>query len=165
MKESFESNLAASTKTKASELAGFTDLSAAKTEEIAAGNDQIEKKTTELGTTDENNAQAKRDLEDTTAQLGEDTKFLADLKEQCANADQEYEERTKTRELEIAAVSKAMQFLTSDEAHELFTKTFNPSMLQARAASKGGERRRNEAVKVLQGAAVKFNDPRLSALA
>merc|ERR1719335_1943819 len=102
MKESFESNLAASTKTKASELAGFTDLSAAKTEEIAAGNDQIEKKTTELGTTDEKNAQSKQDLEDTGVQLDEDTKFLADLKDRCANADSEYEERVKTRELEMA---------------------------------------------------------------
>merc|ERR1719230_1720342 len=71
MKESFEQNLAASQKTEANQLQGFNDLSAAKTEEIAAGNDQIDAKTTELGTTDEDNAQAKQDLEDTGEQLEE----------------------------------------------------------------------------------------------
>merc|ERR1719399_1193236 len=113
MKETFEINLATSQKTEASELEGFTNLNAAKTDEIAS--------------TDEKNANSKTDLEETTDTLAEDTKFLADLKDKCANADQEYEERTKTRQLEIGAVSKALEFLSGDEAHALFTKTFNPS--------------------------------------
>merc|ERR1719197_286892 len=161
MKESFESNLAASQKTEASELAGFTDLSAAKTEEIAAGNDQIDAKTTELGTTDEKNAQSKKDLEDTGVMLDEDTKFLADLKDRCANADQEYEERVKTRELEIGAVSKALEFLSSDEAHDTFTSTFNPKFLQT--SSKSDEVQRARIVQVLEEA--RRRDPRLSTLA
>jgi hypothetical protein len=53
MKESFEQNLAASQKTEASELQGFTDLREAKTGEIEAGQDQIDAKTTELASTDE----------------------------------------------------------------------------------------------------------------
>merc|ERR1719262_1323532 len=125
MKETFEINLASSQKTEASELDGFTNLSAAKTDEIKAGQDQIDAKTDELASTDEKNANSKTDLEETTNTLAEDTKFLADLKDKCANADQEYEERTKTRQLEIGAVSKALEFLSSDEAHALFTKTFN----------------------------------------
>merc|ERR1719364_29787 len=133
MKESFEQNLANSQKTEASELAAFTDLSTAKSEEISAGEDQIDAKTEELASTDEKNSASKKDLEDTTATLAEDTKFLADLKDKCANADQEYEERVKTRNLEMAAVSKALEYLTSDEAHELFTKTFNPTLLQMRS--------------------------------
>merc|ERR1719359_1723331 len=146
MKENFEINLATSQKTEASELEGFTNLSAAKTDEIKAGQDQIDAKTDELASTDEKNANSKTDLEETTETLAEDTKFLADLKDKCANADQEYEERTKTRQLEIAAVSKALEFLSSDEAHALFTKTFNPSMLQLRRATRSDDRRRAKAV-------------------
>merc|ERR1719379_2682898 len=135
MKESFETNLAAAQKTEASSAQAFADLDAAKSAEITAGQEQKDAKTQELASAEETKVNSKADLEDTGDQLEEDTKFLADLKEQCANADSEYEERTKTRELEIAAVSKAMEFLTSDEAHELFTRTFNPALVQAGATS------------------------------
>jgi len=161
MKESFETNLAASQKQEASEQSGFADLKTTKEAEIKAGQDQVDAKTTELGDTDLKNAQSKQDLEDTTTSLAEDTKFLADLKDKCANMDQEFEERTKTRTLEMAAVSKALEYLSSDEAHALFTKTFNPSMLQRESTS----RTREQVVKVLQRAAKQSRDPRLSTLA
>merc|ERR1719197_1557865 len=113
--------------------------------------------------TDEKNAQSKESLEDTEATLAADTKFLANLKERCANMDSEYAERTNTRQLEIQAVSKALAFLSSDEAHDLFTRTFNPALVQMQsfAASK----RRNAISKVLAQAAEKFADPQLSTLA
>jgi hypothetical protein len=125
MKESFETNLAQSQKEETENQSAYEDLKAAKEEEISAGQKQIDTKTTELANTDEKNAQSKQDLEDTRNSLAADTAFLANLKEQCQNVDQEYEERTKTRQLEIQAVSKALAFLSSDEAHDLFTRTFN----------------------------------------
>merc|ERR1719231_1851503 len=70
--------------------------------------------------------------EDTEASLAADQAFLADLKERCASMDAEFAERTKGRQLEIEAVSKALAFLNSDEAHDLFTRTFNPTFLQTR---------------------------------
>merc|ERR1719160_1085577 len=75
--------------------------------------------------------------------------------------DQEYEERTKTRQLEIQATSKALAFLSSDEAHDLFTRTFNFVQVRNTVQSK----RRVQASSTLSQAAKKFNDPRLSALA
>merc|ERR1719214_439549 len=75
--------------------------------------------------------------------------------------DQEYEERTKTRQLEIQAVSKALAFLSSDEAHDLFTKTFNFVQVGSTMHAK----RRQTVSKALADAAQKFQDPRLSALA
>merc|ERR1719160_2251304 len=117
MKETFESNLGASQKEEMENQKAYEDLKSAKEEEIAAGQAQVDTKTVELGTTDEKNAQSKEDLEDTQESLTTDTAFLADLKERCASMDSEYEERTKTRQLEIQAVSKALAFLSSDEAH------------------------------------------------
>merc|ERR1719274_224603 len=131
MKETFETNLAASQKEEMENQKAYEDLKAAKEEEIAAGQSQIDTKTVELGNTDEKNAQSKENLENTQETLAADTAFLADLKERCANMDSEYEERTKTRQLEIQAVSKALAFLSSDEAHDLFTRTFNFVQVQS----------------------------------
>merc|ERR1719178_392035 len=161
MKESFETNLANSQKEEMQSQKDYEDLKAAKESEIKAGQDLIDTKTQELGTTDEKNAQSKENLEDTRNTLAADTSFLADLKERCQNMDQEYEERTKTRQLEIQAVSKALAFLSSDEAHDLFTRTFN--FVQVKVSSKS--HKRAQVSKVLSDAAQKFQDPRLSTLA
>merc|ERR1712019_321955 len=79
---------------------------------------------------DAKNAQAKEDVADTKASLSADEEFLAMLKEKCQMTDKEWEERSKTRQLEMEAVSKALAVLSTDDAHDLFTRTFNPSLLQ-----------------------------------
>jgi len=161
MKETFETNLEASQKEEMENQKAYEDLKAAKEEEIAAGTSLADSKTTTLAATDEKKAQNSEDLEDTQESLEADTKFLANLKERCANMDSEYEERTKTRQLEIQAVSKALAFLSSDEAHDLFTRTFNFVQVQSSAQSN----RRVAVAAALSQAAQKFDDPRLSTLA
>jgi len=161
MKETFETNLAASQKEEMENQKAYEDLKAAKEEEIAAGTSLADTKTTTLAATDEKKAQDTEDLEDTQEGLAADTKFLANLKERCANMDSEYEERTKTRQLEIQAVSKALAFLSSDEAHDLFTRTFNFVQVQSVSQTK----RRAAISAVLSQAAQKSQDPRLSTLA
>merc|ERR1719389_987523 len=161
MKESFETNLANAQKEENESQAAYEDLKAAKEQEIAAGTELSDTKTQELATTDEKNAQSKESLEDTRNTLAADTKFLANLKEQCSNMDQEYEERTKTRQGEIEACSKALSFLASDEAHELFSK----SLGFIQVASTSRSRRQAKGINLLRQAAQKFRDPRLSTLA
>ena len=125
MKETFESNLSSSQKEEMQSQAAYDDLKAAKESEIQAGSDQKDTKTQELADTDEKLAQAKQDLEDTRNSLGADQKFLMNLKETCQMTDQEFEERTKTRAEEMKAVSEALAILSSDDAHDTFTSTFN----------------------------------------
>jgi len=161
MKESFETNLAETQKDEASNVAAFQQLKAAKEDEIVAGQEQSETKVQELASTDEKNAQAKEDLDDTKASLTEDEAFLTMLKEKCSSTDAEWEARQKTRQLEMEACSKALAVLSSDEAHDLFTKTFNPAFLQVEEHSE----RRTEAASVLKAMALKNNNPRLAALA
>merc|ERR1712023_23719 len=104
-------------------------------EEIKAGQEQIDSKTQELADTDEKNAQAKEDIEDTKKSLSADEQFLMMLKEKCSQTDAEWEERQKTRQLEMEAVSKALAILASDDAHDLFTKTFNPALLEKESST------------------------------
>merc|ERR1712028_274007 len=125
--------------------------------EIAAGQAQIDTKTQELADTDEKNAQAKEDVEDTKKSLSADEQFLIMLKEKCSMTDSEWEERQKTRQLEMEACSKALAVLSSDDAHDLFTKTFNPSLLQKE--SKIQSERRNKAAQVIAEVAKKLNSP------
>merc|ERR1719326_806293 len=163
MKETFEANLSQSQKEEMENQKAYEDLKAAKEEEIQAGQEQIETKTQELATTDEKLAQNKQDLEDTRNTLSADEKFLMDLKEKCQMTDQEWEERQKTRQEEMAAVSKALAILSSDDAHDTFTRTFNPEFTQT--ASTLRSKRRDQAASLLSAAARKFQNPRLSQLA
>merc|ERR1711865_139824 len=81
------------------------------------------------------------------------------LKEKCSMTDGEWEERQKTRQLEMEAVSKALALLSGDDAHDLFTKTFNFVQTGMQSAQ------REQASKLLAAAARKLNSPRLSNLA
>jgi hypothetical protein len=161
MKETFETNLASSQKEETANQKAYEDLKAAKEEEIAAGQAQIDAKTAELADTDEKNAHSKEDLEDTKTSLAADEEFLMMLKEKCSMTDSEWEERQKTRQLEMEACSKALAILSGDDAHDLFTRTFN--FIQAE--NKVQSARRTKASAVIAAVATKFNNPRLSNLA
>merc|ERR1719155_60362 len=125
MKETFETNLASSQKEEMESQQAYEDLKAAKEEEIKAGIEQSQTKTQELADTDERNAQSKQDLEDTRNSMAADQKFLMNLKETCQNTDAEWEERQKARAEEIKGCSEALAILSSDDAHDTFTRTFN----------------------------------------
>jgi len=163
MKETFETNLSSSQKEEMANQKAYEDLKAAKEAEIAAGQEQIDTKTQELADTDEKNAQAKEDVEDTKNSLSADEEFLMMLKEKCSMTDGEWEERQKTRQLEMEACSKALAVLSSDDAHDLFTKTFNPSLLQKESSMHS--ERRAQASKLLSSVAQKLQNPRLATLA
>merc|ERR1711912_58476 len=83
--------------------------------------------------------------------------------EKCSMTDAEWEERQKTRQLEMEAVSKALAVLSTDDAHDLFTKTFNPSLLQKEASMHS--ERRAQASQLLTSVAQKVQNPRLATLA
>jgi hypothetical protein len=166
MKDTFSQNLGTSQKEEAANQAAYEDLKAAKQAEISAGQEQIDKKTDELAATDEKLANDKQDLEDTRASLSADEKFLADLKEKCKQTDQEYEARQKTRREEISAVSEALNFLNSDEAHDLFTSTFNGlQMSSSRTKLSLTRGKRERAASILANASERVGSPRLSAIA
>merc|ERR1719359_1563012 len=130
LKEDFESNLSSAQKEEIENQETYKELKESKEAEIAAGQETLATKQQELATADEKLAQCKEDLEDTNLSLNADQKFLMDLKVKCQMVDLEWEERQKTRKEEIKAIDVAIKILTTDEARELFSKTFNPEFLQ-----------------------------------
>ena len=74
--------------------------------------------------------------------------------------DQEFEERTKTRQEEIQAVSQALAILSSDDAHDTFTSTFNFVQVSQKEESK-----RQSAEKIMYRIAKASGSPRVATLA
>jgi hypothetical protein len=154
MKESFETNLDNSQKEEMANQKDYEDLKATKEKEIAAATEQVDTKSQQLAKADEKLAESKENLQNSQNTLAADMKFLANLKEQCENMDSEYEERTVTRQQEIGAVGKALEFLNSDEAHDLFSRSF--SFIQVK--SKLQSQRRMQISRLLAQAARKSLD-------
>merc|ERR1719428_2684914 len=125
MKTEFESNLADMQSDEKKSVTEFAELKDAKTSEISAGEEMAKEKTALLGKTKVQLAEAKEDLEDTTSSMEADQAFLVDLKERCSVSDKEWEERSKTRALEIAAVGETIKILTDEDAHDLFSNTLS----------------------------------------
>jgi len=166
MRDNFQANLSDAQKEEASRQAAFDSLKVAKEGEIAAAQEQVSTKSAQLADTQEKLAQAKQDLEDTRNSLSADQKYLSDLKVKCQATDAEWAERQKTRQAEIEAVSQALAVLSSDDAHDTFTRTFNKgaSFLQKSVRSRSNTRAARAAA-VLMAAAKATRDPALIALA
>lgn len=155
MMVNFKENLSDAQKKEKAAQDTYKELRAAKEEEIRAGKERVDAKTSELAQTKFRLADAKEDLEDTTNALSADQKFLIDLRKRCKSADEEFAERTKTRRDELAAVAETIKILTNDEAHETLGRSLG--FLQK------DQKRRVAAARVLRTAAKK--NPELAALA
>jgi hypothetical protein len=155
MLETFQDNLSSSQKEEMLSQQAHADLKAAKTSEIKAGQDQRDKKVQDLANTDEKTSNDKQDLEDTRNTLSADQKFLLNLKTTCQLTDEEWAERQKARQIETEACSEALAILIDDKAQDTFSKTL--SFIEKSQA--------HNAASLLDAAANKFQNPRLSTLA
>jgi len=159
MKESFETNLDTARTDEKSAVEEYTSMKGSKEDEIAAATELIDSKKAELAQTDENNAAAKKNKANTEATLEADTEFLANLKEKCANAESEYNARSKVRNEEIQAVGEALGIITDDDAKDLLLKFVQVSAHNHLVSSSG---RRQQALRFMEKAAA--NRPRLAAI-
>ena len=85
------------------------------------------------------------------------------FEEKCQMTDEEWEERQKTRQLEMDKELKATAILIRDDDHDLFTRNSNPSLLQKSSATHS--ERQTQASEVLSAVAGRLHSPRLATLA
>jgi len=128
---------------------------AAKNDEIAAGKEQVTTLDEEVATLMEKVAEYTTELADTQKKLAEDEEFLASLQSKCATADQEYEERTKSRLTEMSAVQDTIKIVNSEESFNHFAKTM--SFVQVNEVSES----RKRVVTMLQNGASKLHSMKL----
>jgi len=108
-------------------------------------------------------AEAKEDLGQEEASLSENQKFMANLKDTCANADKNFEERKNARIAELGAVSMTINILMEDSARDTFSSTY--SLLQTADTEISHREQRKTANAFLRKAAIKAHDPKLAVLA
>jgi chromosome segregation ATPase len=161
MKEDFDVDLAAEQKSEKKAVEEFQALKESKLAEIDTAKATIVQYDQDLAELGQQNAEAMKELEDTQEQLGLDQTFLATLNKKCANSDEQFEARVKTRLAEIAAVEDTIEILNSDTSFEAFDKSVN-SFLQVDSEDKN---KRNKVVAVLRAAAAHSKNPAIALLA
>merc|ERR1719160_1254630 len=147
MLEEFQTDLSTAQKDEIAAQTQFEELKASILKELEPTVTICKKKEGEKADTDANTDDAKKDKEDTEAELAANREYLDKVREKCRLIDLQYEARQKTRQLELEAVNKALAILSSDEAMDLGTRTFNSaSFLQ----SSEERTRRSQAADVLK---------------
>ena len=114
--QNMEKELADITADENTAIAEFESLVAAKEKEIAAATEAIEMKTEKNGEMAVKIVNLKNDLEDAQESLGEDQKFLEELKKGCSTAGADYDARVKARAEELVAVQETIKILNDDDA-------------------------------------------------
>jgi len=162
LKDEMEASLSASQAAEKEAAANFNEMRRAKTAEIENGETMAERKEDELADTNNALAEAKEDLDQTTAVLTADQKFMVNLKATCTDADAAFEKRKAARLQEIKAVAETIEILTADEAKDTMDATFNAaSFIQTASTQHRQDTRRQRAAAVLR----KAGSPELSVLA
>jgi len=115
---------------------------------------------------------SKKEAEDEVAELKQnvvdDKRFIEETQKTLDEKDKSWEERSKLRAGELAAISKAIQVLSNDDARDLFTKSFDSQgylFLQLDSSLKQAITFFNQAASELKSAARRTGDRRMSALA
>merc|ERR1719487_1369377 len=135
--ENMEGELGDIIKAEDTAIAEFEALVAAKEKAIQAATEAIEMKTEKNGEVAVKIVNLKNDLEDAQDALGEDQKFVAELKKGCATAGADYEARKAGRAEEAVAVAETIKILNDDDALDLFKKTLpSPTLLQMTQTSR-----------------------------
>lgn len=164
LKDEMEASLSASQKAEKEAASTFNEMRAAKTAEIENGETMSERKEDELAETNNALAEAKEDLDQTTAVLTEDQKFMVNLKATCSDADANFAKRKAARLQEIKAVSETIEILNADEAKDLAAATY--SFVQTATSTRRSlDLRRQRAAALLRKAAAEGHSPELSVLA
>jgi len=161
MKKDFDTDLGQEQASEAKAVAEFKALKAAKLSEIQTAEKAITQFDADVASLGERNAEEVKELENRELNLARDQAFLADLKQKCAATDAEFDQRTKARMEEIAAVDDAIKILNSDESFANFDTTVN-SFVQIGAEK---SQARSRAVAVLQKLVSQSNSPKVAMLA
>jgi len=116
MSDTMEAELASATSDENTAITNFDGLMAAKAKEVASLTASIEEKMVRLGNTQVSVVEMKEDLDDTSAQLLEDHKFLGDLDATCARKTAENGANQKLRSEELVALADTIKVLNDDDA-------------------------------------------------
>merc|ERR1719198_2601631 len=164
MLQTFTDNRAEAVTAEETADANHKTLMTAKKSQLGATKQALLDKEGENGARAQSLAESEAEKTDLEGQNSRDTTFLADTKTACQTKADEWAERKRLRTGEVAAISQALGALRSDDARDLFKRSFdNDSFLQV--DRKVHHSRGARALAMLRRTASISKDSRLSALA
>jgi len=122
MKDHMMADLKTMTADEQSAASGFSDLKAAKEQEITTATDAILAKEKRSGALALSISQNENGLDDAKDELADAQGYLSTLNEACEKKRKERDMRNKMRTDEIAALSEAVSILNEDDALDVFKK-------------------------------------------
>jgi len=143
MKDEMEKDLGSAGAEEQAKIQDYEGLVAAKKKEKNALTKAIETKTVRIGELSVGLAERENDLEDTSENLAEDKKMLANLATACKTKTAEWEEYKKMTAQELVALADTIKLLNDDDALDLFKKTLPSasSFMQVQVTAKSMQRR------------------------
>jgi hypothetical protein len=163
MLNTFKDNLAEAERAEAKAKADSETLLAAKNTQLddaqQAGLDQK----VEMGARAAAKAESQTEADELTGQNERDKGFIADAKTTCATKASQWEERKRIRAGEKAAIAQTIATLRSDDARDLFKKSFSSQgkLLQTSVVHKPVHHRLQRGLKMMRKTAIKAGNMRL----
>jgi len=161
MKDTIEADILEAAAVEKKAIEDFDSLVGAKSKEVAALTKEIEGKTARLGEVGVELVNLAQDLADTSKMLAQDRKFKADLDSGCKQKQDEWSERTATRNMELVTLADTTSMLNNDEVTHLMKKTMahdQVSFLQLQETTADVVHDARAALKLAKGP----RDPRLN---
>jgi len=144
----------------------FTKLSGAKTQEKNAAEDALKKLTKENGARAQSLSESTDEKTALETQIADDEKYISQIQQTYAEKKTEWKARKALRAEELAAISKAISILHSDDARDLFKRSYaSQGFLFLQEGALRISQRTEDAVKALNKAAQRTHDSRVAALA
>jgi len=166
MHQTFSSNLADARSKEADSLSDYNSLKNAKQGQLDTAQKALTKMSSENGAKGMSRQESADEVKALKEQVQNDEKFIKQTEQALADKKKAWAIRSDTRSSELAAISKAISILHSDDSRDLFKKSFDSQFLQIeQTASTAMSQRAESAVSALKDAARRSGDKRLLALA
>jgi len=124
MLDTFKANLAEATKKEEDAQALYDKMKEAKGAELQAALDALTKMEKETGARGLSKEEAQEEVDALKKQVVDDTKYIKQVEDALATKKTEWKDRKELRAGELEAISKAISVLHSDDARDLFKRSF-----------------------------------------
>jgi hypothetical protein len=168
MKKTFEDNLKDADEKEKSAKETYDSLMESKGKELETAQTALTDEEGEGGARALAKEEAQQEVDDLKAQVEADEGYIADTEKALEEKKEEFKERKKLRMAEIAAVSKAIGVLRSDDARDTFKKSMGFLLLQTKSSRKvvdNLKKLRTAAAAEVMAAGARAKDSRLALLA
>merc|ERR1719191_1130772 len=133
MLQTFKDNRDEAVAAEDKEVSDFTALMTSKNAQLSSARDALEDKAVENGARHESLSNVEAEKTNLETQNTDDERFISETKASCETKAQEWSARKELRAGEKAAIQSAIATLRSDDARDLFKKSFaSQSFLQTR---------------------------------